>query len=236
MTNYDIIILTTSVTRPDLHNIIFPKYINFVKGLTVKWIIHVNKILDQSTIDTRDNLITLLKDTGIDVEFTLTDSGGTKKDFFQAVQFISNQGLSLANHSKYGILLLEDDWLLTDETATLKNLLEKHQITDIDNKKYYIRLSVSIAGHIKPHRRFFGLCAGFWSTDIFQTLFSYITKHYPEADYPDPEGFLYSYVQKAERRYLKDVTYINERIFLDAGRPWQKNRLDGLRTFSSNQN
>ena len=175
----------------------------------------------------------MLKDTDIDVEFTLTDSGGTKKDFFQAVQFISNQGLSLAKNSKYGILLLEDDWLLTNETATLKNLLDNHQITDIDNKKYYIRLAVSIAGHIKPYRRFFGLCAGFWSTDVFQTMFSYITKHYPEADYPDPEDFLYSYVQKAERRYLKDVTYINERIFLDAGRPWQKNSLDGLRTFSS---
>ena len=52
---YDIIICTTAVNRSEFHNEIFKKYMKFLDGLKCKWIINIDKVVNEPLYVTINN-------------------------------------------------------------------------------------------------------------------------------------------------------------------------------------
>ena len=123
----DLLILTTAINRPLLHNISFKNYSTFLpKDINIKWIINIDFInFDKKSIAeeelefTKNNILEIFKDyTNIDFEFTLNKIGG----FNKAVRNITSLSEKyISNKIKY-FLYLEDDWV-ADNDFKLDNFL-----------------------------------------------------------------------------------------------------------------
>lgn len=122
----DIIVCTTAITRPDLHRSVFTKYVEFMKGVTVHWLINIDPIPDGPSVDeTSRQLMSIIDDNNISVEFSTNESGGTRSSFFRSAGQLINKVENMPA-SKYGVLWLEDDWLYTGEYL-LKDILPHNE-------------------------------------------------------------------------------------------------------------
>jgi len=128
---YDLIILTTSVNRPDLHKDTFFKYCEFVDGLDCLWLINIDHIGYGNSLDeTEINLNKILsKWNNIDFEFFVNENGGNWNSFYKAAHRLTNKANQF--NSKYGIFWLEDDWGLNFEHK-LKDIFENVNFSDMD--------------------------------------------------------------------------------------------------------
>lgn len=107
-----LLIITTAITRPDIHNISFPSITHLFNNLDIqiKWFINVdtyenNNISPEETIK---NLKKIL--SSFDVTYNITD----KSDFFNAVN-ISMQFVSENITPTTAVFWLEDDWIFNDK-------------------------------------------------------------------------------------------------------------------------
>ena len=112
--DFELIILTTAINRPSLHNISFNNYKEFMpKNINILWIINIDyvKFNDNSVITelstTKDNILNIFSDfKNITFDFILNEKG----NFNKAVRNITNYASSNISKTCKAILYLEDDW------------------------------------------------------------------------------------------------------------------------------
>jgi hypothetical protein len=214
LTEFDIIIGTTAVTRSDLHLITFPKYIEFINGLNVLWVINIDSILSEDVDTTKQCILKMCEGTSINVLFNISKSTASQTAFYQAAKTVINTISQFK--SKYGVLWLEDDW----ECSLKYKLID---LLDNMEKNTYIQLVE------RPHEASFN--PGVWSNDLFNMLLverinDTQNSHYmtnPERACVYPRELVDSHISK----HLKFA------CFRDIGREWQDKTIK-TRTFKYN--
>ena len=112
--DFELIVLTTAINRPHLHNVSFNNYKEFMpKNINILWIINIDyvKFNDNSVITelstTKDNILNIFSDfNNITFDFILNEKG----NFNKAVRNITNSASSNISKNCKAILYLEDDW------------------------------------------------------------------------------------------------------------------------------
>jgi hypothetical protein len=213
---YDLIILTAAVNRSLLHNESFSEILKILDGLKCKWIIHINKVLDEPLIETDKNLKRVLKNNNIDLDIKLTESGGTHMDFYNAIKYLANEGSKYK--SKFGVFLLEDDWKPIKEFKLKDDLLEF-----LKGENTYIGL-VERSPEVSFN-------PGIWSTDIFEKFLLYkinnpVGRHWNEN--PNPERVVV-YPMSEVTSTIKNLKMLLR--FKDIGRDWMRKYYNNQKTF-----
>ena len=111
---YDYLVLTAAITRPDLHDRIFPDHLRMIGGARVKWLINVDDVGSGHSVDyTIANLRRLLDVPNVELEFLRAPGRGC---FFQAARRLALRAGELLAQCRTGVVWLEDDWRLTPRT------------------------------------------------------------------------------------------------------------------------
>lgn len=216
MENYDLIICTTAVTRPELHNQVLPSYTEFLQEVNCLWLVSVNPILKQNVQDTIDNFKRLTEGfSNLELKFYPSEVGGTQKSFYISVEQLMREANTYGN-SKYGVLWLEDDWFCNN-SISLREILD----TDTPDSMSYVQLVKRVEGKVVSFN------PGIWGWDLFRQVglekiqkpFSSINNN-PERACVKPEHEVRKVVSTFYKYYL----------FKDLGRKWQKDKKIG-RTF-----
>ena len=150
-------ILTTAITRSNLHNVSFNNYKSIIpKDISINWIINIDyvkfpDISEDANIEllkTKDNIINIFSDyKNIRFTFILNEKG----HFNKAVRNITNKTSDLIGENCKGILYLEDDWFVTSNfdlnimVDSKKDILKLYIDTD-PRKKLSFQPSI-----MKPH-------------------------------------------------------------------------------------
>ena len=90
--NHDIVILTTSVTRPELHSAVFNNIDNFLNGYNCKWIISIDKVLGGSFKETTDNFYKILDYDNIDLTIRDYSNEASRMSWYESVKYCINEG------------------------------------------------------------------------------------------------------------------------------------------------
>lgn len=232
---YDLIILTAAVSRPDLHKQIFLRNLQFVDGLHVKWLINIDYINnDYSINDTIETFKQLFSGaTNIDAEYLYSEGASC---FFSAAKRLASRAYELLPECRTGVLWLEDDWVINGKTVfsdflsglrlrntrTLWNkklipcagtLKQKQLILETqgytDDSLWYVSLVPRVGVSFNP---------GIWSKLMFMQGFYEKLISIPENQIDDPETLCADPYNK-ESAY-ENVIILADPIFQDAGRRW----------------
>lgn len=206
--SYDLVVLTTAVTRLSLHEKIFPEYIKFLEGLNIKWLFTINQILEEPIQPVQEYFLSLTS-SNRDVEVIYTGPGGTRKAFYTSAQTLANFSYHIP--TKYGFLWLEDDWKYTGEYKLLEVLREEiSQFQDND----YIRLS-----HRKEKGVVLSFNPGLWGPSLFkEACYSPLQKAFHAKNH-NPEDTCCTPIPEKKRMVGQFYSFPT---FVDQGREWQK--------------
>ena len=218
MEEYDLVILTTAVTRPDLHSKVFPAMIDTLDGLHCKWIINIDEINGQNVEDTASNFKEIFAESDIDLEFLYTNEiGGKGQSFFNSVTNLMTHGVKYK--PKIGFYWLEDDWQII-QNHKIKSLFDD---IDFTSENWYITLANRDQLNFNP---------SIWSNDVFFNIgYKRIISVHPSTHNLNPERTC-CYTGSdwaATRKNLNNFYVFN--YFKDVGRSWQKEFTKGERTF-----
>ena len=213
---YDLIILSPIINRSLLHNESLSEILKNMDGLKCKWIIHINKVLDESLVETDKNLRRILKSNNIDLDIKLTEHGGTYMDWYDAVKYLVNEGSRY--ESKFGIFYLEDDWEPVGEFKLKDDLLEY-----LKEDTYLGLVQRSPEVSFNP---------GIWSTDVFKKFLLYKINN--------PTGSHWNENPNVERLVVYPMSEVTGTIknvpmlfrFRDIGRSWMKKYNNNQKTIS----
>jgi hypothetical protein len=137
MFDYDLIILTTAVNRPEVHSESLPPVVKMIKNhnLKIKWIFNIDKVTDEVDVDdTISNLENMCE------SFSCHFLTSEEPCFFDAVKRLVLNSRDFLDKSRYGVLYLEDDWNLKNPNK-LEEALKKCddnsyvQLTDRSGKE-----------------------------------------------------------------------------------------------------
>ena len=200
--SYDIVILTTAVTRPKLHSSVFKNIDTILKDYNCKWIISIDKILDASLEETKDNFYKILNYKNINLTIREDSNNASRMSWYESVKYCINKGIKYK--PKFGYLWLEDDWIFESDKSL------KHHMSSIENlsdKSFFISLVD------RSHELNFN--PSIWSNDLYQKyMFTKINSVTPD----DTGG-------NAINRY-------GVSLFKDVGREWANKQISGNRTFN----
>jgi hypothetical protein len=178
-----IIILTTTITRPDIHTKIFNNIHYFLDNLDIKWLINIDKYYD-SINETKNNLQNLL--SKYDIEFFISEKGNffdaTRKLYLAAEKYLIDDTL---------ILWLEDDWLVKDNIKLIDLF---NQLNYLNFNNIHLSLAFNEVGTLPPH--IFG-----------SNIVKYIIKKFKKCKtYSNPESFMSlimkEYINKYKCKYI----------------------------------
>lgn len=209
---YDIVIMTTATSRPDLHKECLPAILDFTHGYSCKWIISIDQLKDTSIEDTVSNLKNILKADNIDLEINPSGRLTSLESFFKSVKWCINEGFKYK--PKYGYFWLEDDWLLHGNKS-LKNILNK----GIKSNEY-----IGLVNRKKDELNF-NPCI--WSPELFEKYM--VTKINQATKIKNPERTCV-YSDKGPES-LKNIEYTRYPLFKDMGRNWTHKNLTVHRTY-----
>ena len=127
MENNIYIIGTTAINRPDLHNIVIPKWKKWLLecGGKLKWFINIDVLeyLDKSYETTKNNFEDLLEDSRIELiilEQQYNKFLGACKNLSENIKnYVENMKL---DKNTLKIIWLEDDWNLIEDTPSFSEL------------------------------------------------------------------------------------------------------------------
>ena len=214
--NRDISILVTAIDRPDFHTKIFEDYVSYIGDVDCEWHISINNVTGQVN-QTKENFEKLLSKYTTNI-YTY-ETGGTRLDWFNSAQHIIKKAYN--NQPNKAYLWLEDDWGLC------KNGTLKEDLLKLQNDNSYVAL---------VNRNEVSFNPGIWGKKLFETLM-YNNIIDPEnairadkfwaEEKTNPERICVPYPEANE--YAEYFSNINR--FSDAGRHWQKNKLNTKRTF-----
>jgi hypothetical protein len=214
--DYDVVILTTCVDRPELHTKIFLDYVRYIGDCNVRWIITINNISNRVE-ETEKNLRTIL--TGYDVHIKTYDVGGNRSAWYESVKYCINYAYDI--NPKLGYFWLEDDWTLTSGT-----LLEDIKLLNRHNHH------VSLA-----NRNEVSFNPGLWDLYSYEQLMyksinnpsECIGKRYVDGLNTNPERICCPHPEST--KFVDNFSSVAR--FKDAGREWQ-HHIDNKRTFQVN--
>jgi hypothetical protein len=130
----EIIIGTTAINRPELHNDNMGEWYNWINSLdktkyNINWFINIDYIpkLEKSTEETIQNLQKIIQE----IPTHFLTCGATGGNFLQACKRISSNILEFItkkqlDQDKIAIIWLEDDWKLSPNNIPLQELLETY--------------------------------------------------------------------------------------------------------------
>tara|TARA_R100001591_G_C4345310_1_gene181738 strand:+ start:1393 stop:2058 length:666 start_codon:yes stop_codon:yes gene_type:complete len=216
--NYDIVILTTAVTRPKLHSSVFKKINKILDGYNCRWIISIDKILNTSLNETRDNFFKILNYKNIDLTVRKHSNDASRMSWYKSVKYCINQGYKY--NPSLGFLWLEDDWTFNSNKSL------KHHIDSINNlpsKSFFI----SLANRSKE----LNFNPSIWSNDLYKKyMFTKINLAKPDDTGGNAERFVCYDNQSPES--MKKINSHNFSLFEDVGRHWASEQISGKRTFN----
>ena len=214
LSEFDIIIGTTAVTRSDLHSITFPKYIEFVEGLNVLWVINIDSILNEDAEFTKQNILNMCEGKSISVLFNITESKASKTAFYDAAKTVINTIAQFK--SNYGVLWLEDDW----ECSLNFKLIDL--LGSVERYTYIQLVERNKEASFNP---------GFWSEDLFNLVLVNRINDINNSYYmSNPERACVYPKELIDSQISKHMKYT---CFKDIGRDWQ-NKTIKTRTFNYN--
>lgn len=154
----ELAIITTAVSRVDLHKKVFPQYLNFLEGVPCTWLINVDPI-DTSSAENVSYLRSLIDASPtIDGIITQGEVGGTRSAFYNSVQRLALS--SLFDSKQFdGVLWLEDDWMWSGEYTLSEILALEGSLPSMK----YIQLVSRKDGNVLSFN------PGIWSYDLFET-------------------------------------------------------------------
>jgi hypothetical protein len=205
----EIIIGTTAINRPELHNDNIGQWYNWINSLdktkyNINWFINVDYIpkLEKSTEDTIHNFKKLIKEIPIHF-FTCGEKGG---NFLQACKrissniedFITKKNL---DQDKIAIIWLEDDWKLSKNNIPLQELIE----TYLGNLSY-INLSYIRENYVHA------LAPSIIHWNLWKKL--HLEAWRNQESHIDPEhcAGLYFIKKFGKYKYVQNITIINKKI------------------------
>ena len=216
--SYDIVILTTAITRPQLHSSIFKNIDTILKDYNCKWIISIDKILDTSLEETKDNFFKILNFDNIDLTIREYTNEASRMSWYKSVKYCINQAYKY--NPSLGYLWLEDDWTFNSDKSL------KHHINSIENlsdKSFFISLAN------RSHELNFN--PSIWSNDLYQKyMFKKINSVTPDETGGNAERFVVYENGKPES--MKEINSYNISLFKDVGREWANKEISGNRTFN----
>ncbi len=216
--SYDIVILTTAVTRPKLHSSVFKNIDTILKDYNCKWIISIDKILDASLEDTKDNFYKILNFKNINLTIREDSNDASRMSWYKSVKYCINQGIKYK--PTLGYLWLEDDWTFNSDKS-LKNHI--NSINDLSNKSFFISLA-NRCGELNFN-------PSIWSNDLYQKyMFSKINSVVPDETGGNAERFVVYKDNKPES--MDGINKYNIPLFEDVGRKWANKEISGKRTFN----
>jgi hypothetical protein len=205
---YDIVIITTAVSRSDLHQQIFPKYLEFISDLKCYWLINIDQLEEgESVNDTKENILEICKSENITIEITTNKIGGTRESFYKSCQYLINHAAVI--EPKYGYLWLEDDWYYKGG-LTLFDILQSNEFNSMDYIQLVDRSSITVS--FNP---------GLWGVDLFNKLCVPILDKPYSQDNANPERACTYPIKESNDNVDKFIHYI---LFSDAGRAWTANK------------
>ena len=217
--NYDIVILTTSVTRPELHSLVFNNIDNFLDGYNCKWIISIDKVLDGSLKETKDNFYKILDYDNIDLEVRDYSNEASRMSWYKSVKYCINEGYKYK--PSFGYLWLEDDWIYNFDT-TLKNHISS--INNLSDKNFFISLNN------RPHELNFN--PSIWSVDLYEKyMLSKINTAEPDETGGNAERFVVYTTDNKIPEPMENINSYGLSLFRDIGRDWSGKQMNGRRTF-----
>ena len=205
----EIIIGTTAINRPELHNDNIGEWYNWINSLdktkyNINWFINVDYIskLEKSTEDTIQNFKKIIKEI-LTHFFTCDEKGGNflqacKKISSNIADFISKKNL---DPDKIAIIWLEDDWKLSSNNIPLQELLE----TYLGNLSY-INLSYIRENYIHA------LAPSIIHWNLWKQL--HLEAWKKQECHIDPEHCIGVYFNKIFGKYknIQNITIINKEI------------------------
>ena len=222
---YDIIILTTAIIRPSIHVKSFQSLKRFINTkIKILWIINIdfvniyhkkindseltNQIINRSINNTKITILKLFsKYANIKFLFLYNKNG----NFNLAVRNIINECKKHITNVKYGILYLEDDWIL--------------QKTE-NNIQYYLQRLDTVIGYkfsfatLKENGISFS--PALWNKEYFENITIAAFNNNNNLD-KDPESIVIEYYKNNFKHDPKKMVCLyNELIAFDIGRNWIK--------------
>ena len=113
--NYELIIVTTAITRPQLHKKSFSNYAKMIpKDIKIGWVINVDYVniynieedKEEKIKKTIDNIKNIFKEHNVTFYFSSSING----NFNKAVRCIVKKTVNIISKDTKKILYLEDDW------------------------------------------------------------------------------------------------------------------------------
>ena len=146
--NYELIFMTTAITRPNLHKISFSNYAKYIpKDISILWIINVDYVKfaeNENKMEiinrTIDNIKSFFTKHNIEFKFKYSLNG----NFNKAIRTVVNETLiNISNSIKY-IINLEDDWYIENEINFKKLISKSYDIYRLNRKdKNYCQNCIS---------------------------------------------------------------------------------------------
>jgi hypothetical protein len=210
----DVVIMTTCIDRPELHDISFKSYKRYLNGVNCKWIFTINNLTNN--IDrTVKNIQALLPE--YDIHIKSFNEGGTRVHWFESAKYCIN--LAYEFKPKLAYIWLEDDWFYNGNDTVFQHL---SMLSDMTNISLHNRDVLSFNPSI-------------WSIDLFeQCMFKCIN---------DPSNRLCLYQFNRDRYNAERIACPNDgnalvkthhRLsgFNDIGRDWQATNIN-KRTYNA---
>ena len=211
---YDLIIITTAITRPELHNISFTNYKEYLpNNISILWIInidyvdHGNNDAKESLKETQNNIENIYKNTKIDFHFILNEIG----NFNNAVRNVTCCAMDFISKYTKNILYLEDDWYINKQFNIIK-LMNKN----IDAIRLYCTNNNVTYNSFQPSL----LKPLFWFFMFYQSLNNNKDKTI------DPEKIC----EKNKTDMVQyNFSYLKYNFFKDIGREFTNDKTDYIR-------
>lgn len=234
---YDYIVLTAAVTRPDLHARTFPGYLRLIGNARVKWLINIDDVgTGASVAETMEQLGRLVDAPNIDVEFLPRVSPGC---LLRAARRLACRAAELLPSCRTGVVWLEDDWNTTVRKApwalvmrlriALAGMRLKRDLRfcpgDLGAKAAMLeqesRRNPDWFVSLVPRPRV-SFNPGIWSKAFFLRAMVAPLSSLPEGHVDDPETLC---ADRWNRQDLRaELTLLMDPTFQDAGRQWSADR------------
>lgn len=217
--NHDIVILTTSVTRPELHSSVFSNIDKFLDGYNCKWIISIDKVLGDSLKETKDNFYKILDYDNIDLTIREHSNEASRMSWYKSVKYCINEGYKY--NPSFGYLWLEDDWTFNFDKSLKEHI---NSINNLSDKNFFISLNN------RPHELNFN--PSIWSVDLYEKyMLSKINAAKPDETGGNAERFVVYTKDTKSPEPMGNINSYGLSLFRDIGRNWSSKQMHGRRTF-----
>lgn len=222
------IIGTTAINRPDLHNIVLPKWKKWLLGgceRKIKWFINIDilEYLNESYETTKKNFENLLDDSRIELIILGQQYDkfiGACKNLSENIRnYVENRALDKNNLK---IIWLEDDWDLIEDPPAFSEL-EKYcggKMTHLNLSGIKNNYIWALAPSILTYNFWLSIFYEAWKNQLIDLCPEKSVGNYYQSKYGSHENTTNIILlrEDTDQKFLKDMIFKNTEIFyLDRG-------------------